>query len=270
MLNMLSNQKPNNPCNFNKGGGQSRVAKFLVMITFKISNLSDLIAPGKEINFSRGFKVIRLAKLLSRMSYLCFIHQKSSQGIYCSQMRMHVFPVHHAVLLCFSMWWEEWLVWFMYWVCSTCTQHPWICHSEVHGSLASMHYDCLMRRNAEFRFAFYLQYSDDLFFSRNSVIHSMCKNTWDFCQSTCVCILFLLILGETNDNLHLLDRARRKRKMKWKSSYINSPNCNLQFCIELPLQIECLGDYSFCVYLNKSNASFKKEKHSNELMYNES
>lgn len=231
------------------------------MITFKISNLSDLTAPGKEFNFSRGFKVIRLAKLLSRMSYLCFIHQKSSQVVYCSQMGVHVFPVHHAVLLCFSMWWEESLVWLMYWICSTCTHHPWICHFEVHGSLASMHYDCLMGRNAEFRFEFYLQYSDDFFFPEIQWYIPCAKIPEIFVKArmrVCVCILFLLILRKTNENLHLLDRARKRRKMMWKSPYINSPNCNLQFCIELPLQIECLGDYSFCVYLNKPNASFKK------------
>lgn len=104
-------------------------------------------------------------------------------------MGMHVFHVHHAVFLCFSMWWEEWLVWLMYWLCRTCTHHPWICWFEVHRSLASMHYDCSMGKNAEFQFAFYLQYNDDFFFfCRNSVIHSMCKNTWDFCQSTRVCV----------------------------------------------------------------------------------
>lgn len=168
------------------------------MITVKISNLSDLIAPSKEFDFSRVFKVIGLAKSLSRISYLCFIHQKSSQGIYCSQMGVHVFHVHHAVLLCFSTWWEEWLVWLMYWVCSTCTHHPWICHFEVHGSLASMHYDCLMGRNAEFRFAFYLQYNDDFFFQKFNDTFHMQKYLRFLSKHMCVCILFLLILGKTN------------------------------------------------------------------------
>lgn len=53
------------------------VAKFLVMSILKFPNLSNLITPGKEFNFSTGFKVIRLAKLLSRMSYFCFIHNSS-------------------------------------------------------------------------------------------------------------------------------------------------------------------------------------------------
>lgn len=79
-------------------------------------------------------------------------------------------------------------------------------------------------------------------------------------KHTRVCVLFLLMMGKTNENLPLLDRARKKRKMKCKSSYINDPNCNLQFRIELPLQIERLGDYSFCVYLNKPNASLKRKE----------
>jgi len=45
--------------------------------------------------------------------------------------------------------------------------------------------------------------------------------------------------------------------MKWKLSYINGQSCNLQSFFELQLQIECLGDYSFCVYLNKPNSSLK-------------
>lgn len=79
-------------------------------------------------------------------------------------------------------------------------------------------------------------------------------------KHTRVCVLFLLMMGKTNENLPLLDRARKKRKMKCKSSYINDPNCNLQFRIELPLQIERLRDYSFCVYLNKPNASLKRKE----------
>lgn len=158
----------------------------------------------------------------------------------------------------------------LYWVCSTCTYHPWICCFEVNRSLASMHYDCLMGRNAEFWFAFYLQYNDN-FFCRNSLMHSMCKNTWDFCQSTRVCVYILLILGKTNDSLHPLDRVRKKRKMKWNLSYINGPNCNLQSLFELPLQIEHLGDYTFCVYLNKANVFLGEKSSTNsEITCNES
>lgn len=47
--------------------------------------------------------------------------------------------------------------------------------------------------------------------------------------------------------------------MKWKLSYINGPNCNLQSLFELPLQIEHPGDYSFCVYLNKANVFLGKK-----------
>lgn len=177
-------------------------------------------------------------------------------------MGMHVFHVHHAVFLCFSMWWEEWLVWLMYWLCRTCTHHPWICWFEVHRSLASMHYDCSMGKNAEFQFAFYLQYNDDFFFflQKFSDTFHVQKYLRFLSKHTCVCISFLLMMGKTNENLPLLDRARKKRKMKCKSSYINDPNCNLQFRIELPLQIERLGDYSFCVYLNKPNASLKRKE----------
>lgn len=53
------------------------VAKFLIMTTFKLSNLRDLVTPGKEFNYSRDFKVTRFTKLLSSMSYLCFIHNSS-------------------------------------------------------------------------------------------------------------------------------------------------------------------------------------------------
>lgn len=159
-------------------------------------------------------------------------------------MGMHVFCVHHAVLLCFSTWWEEWLVQLMCWVCSTCTHHPWICHLEVHRSLASMHYDCLMGEMLNFNLHFICNtMMIFFFFQKFSDTFHVQKYMRFLSKHALMCILVLLILGKTNENLHLLDRARKKREIKWKLSYINSPNCNLQFCIELPLQIECLGDY---------------------------
>lgn len=53
------------------------VARFLIMTAFNLSDLRDLIASGKAFNYSRNFKVSRFAKLLSSMSYLCFIHNSS-------------------------------------------------------------------------------------------------------------------------------------------------------------------------------------------------
>lgn len=49
--------------------------------------------------------------------------------------------------------------------------------------------------------------------------------------------------------------------MKWKLSYINGQNCNLQSLLELPLQIEHLGYSSFCAYFNKVKVSMRKKKH---------
>lgn len=144
------------------------------------------------------------------------IVQKSSQGIYCSKMGVHVFCVHRAVLLCFSVWWEEWLVWLMYWVCRTCTHHPWFCHSEVHRSLASMHYDWWGEMlNFDLHF---ICKTMIFFFCRNSVIHSMCKNTWYFCQSTRMCVYyFYWYLGKQIRICICL--TGQERKEKWSGNH---------------------------------------------------
>lgn len=82
-----------------------------------------------------------------------------------------------------------------------------------------------------------------------------------FVKARACVYIFLLILGKTNESLHPLDRVRERRKMKWKLSYINGQNCHLQSLLELPLQIEHLGDSSFCVYLNEANISMRKKQH---------
>lgn len=193
------------------------------------------LQPGKELNFSRGIKVIRLAKLLSRMSYLCFIHNSSEvisrhlllpngyacvlctpscaflhgerNGLLgsCAEYVVHAHTIHESVIWRYTevwqactmtVWWGEMLNFYLHFICNTMT---------------ILFYFIFQKFSDTFHVQKYLR-----FLSKHVL----------------VCILFLLILGKTNENLHLLDRARKKRKIKWKSSYINSPNCNLQFCIE--------------------------------------
>lgn len=148
----------------------------------------------------------------------------------------------------------------LYWVCSTCTYHSWICCFEVNRSLASMHYDCLMGRNAEFWFAFYLQYNDN-FVLQKFIDTFHVQNYLRFLSKHARVFIFLLILRKANESLHPLGRVRKRRKIKWNLSYINGQNHNLQSLFEFALQIEHQGDYSFCIYLNKANVSLKKEKH---------
>lgn len=64
MLDILYNQKLNNLCNFNR---VCMVAKFLIMIASKLSNLRDLITPSKEF-----FKVSRFTKLLSSVLFVFY------------------------------------------------------------------------------------------------------------------------------------------------------------------------------------------------------
>lgn len=185
------------------------------MIAFTLSNLREVVTPGKECNYSRGLQNCSAVCLIF---VLFIIVQKSSQGIYLSKMGMHVFCVHHAVLLCFSMWWEEWL----FWLISSCNEYVVRAHtiheSAVWGKQKSgKHARKLFvwwGKMVNFIYIlFAIQWQLFFFFCRNSLIHSMCNNTLHFCQSTCMCTyIYILTLRKINESLHPLYRARERRK----------------------------------------------------------
>lgn len=75
-----------------------------------------------------------------------------------------------------------------------------------------MHYDCLMGRNAEFRFAFYLQYNDDFFFSEIQWYIPHAKIPEIFVKAH-VCV-YIIFIDTGEDKLEFASARQGKEEKK--------------------------------------------------------